>query len=159
MARRWLFDRLTQFVGMHLRDEVDVLLDDLGELRERAEAVEKIGPHRQDKFGGAVRVLRDLDQRRNESRAQLLVADGENFLELIDEEEPLVAAPLQSLNQLRGCFWLGFRELARLSLTEPGALHRAAERLEWIHVRHESEIAERRADQLRQLRQQPRAHD
>ena len=55
VPRGRLLDRLAQLVGVHVRDEVDVLLDDLGELREGAEAIEKIGAHGQDELGRAVR--------------------------------------------------------------------------------------------------------
>src|SRR3977135_227414 len=95
----------------------------------------------------------------NESCAHFLVADSENFFELIDEKKPLVAAALESMNELGRSLWFCVGELARLGLTEPGGLDRGAERLERIHVRHEGEISESRPDELRQLRQQPRAHN
>ena len=66
-------------------------------------------------------VLRDREQRRDETRAQLFVADGEDFLELIDEEEPLVALALQRVDEFGRRLRLRVGQLARLRLAEPGA--------------------------------------
>ena len=47
VSRCGLLDGEPQFVGMHVRDKIDILLDDLGELRERGKTIQKISPHRQ----------------------------------------------------------------------------------------------------------------
>ncbi len=94
LLRGRLLNRQPQFVNLHIGDESDVFLDQLGELGERAEAIEKIGAHCQNKFDRTRRVLRDLDERRDEALAQPLVGNREDFLKLSDENEPLVAFSL-----------------------------------------------------------------
>ena len=67
-----LLNRKPQFVDVHVGDENYVFFDQLRELRERAEAIEKIGTHRQDKLGRTGRFLRDLNQRGDEILAERL---------------------------------------------------------------------------------------
>jgi hypothetical protein len=73
---------------------------------------------------------------------------------LAPEKKPLIAGALESGDEFGQRFRLGIRELAGLRLAEPGGLKRAPQRLEWIYVRDKGEVAEPRADQLRELRQQ-----
>ena len=126
---------------MHVGNENDVFFDQLRELREWGEAIEKISAHRQHEFDRTSRVLRDLEQRGDETRTQPLFGTREDFLELIHEEEPLVAFSLELADKPSRYIRLRIEQLARLGLAKSTGLECAAQRLGWVYVRNQDKVA------------------
>ena len=81
-------DRSPQFVGLHLGEDRRAGLEQTREVGKGAAASEEVGPQRQHDRHGGLAVRRGIDDGRDEtSSLGGVAADGEDFLELIDDQQ------------------------------------------------------------------------
>src|SRR5262249_13347580 len=145
-------------VRVHVGNEHDVLLDQLGEIGEGAETIQEVGAHRDDELRRTLGGLNETDEFLDEELAQLFTGPGEKFLELIDEQQPLVTVALKRATGLCQRAFRGIDEIAGFSLSKI-PLQAAAQRLERINVRDERERSKGPVEQARERGDEAGAHD
>ncbi len=93
---RGLFDDLAQTVLGDGRQEVALAMAVVEGLQARQllEAVEEVRPHGTDQEQRTFRVLQGVGQQRVEPLARRVLGKGEEFLELVDDEQKRASGPV-----------------------------------------------------------------
>ncbi len=129
-----LLDRQAQLICLHLRDQGAMAIGALHQLGIGAEAIEKIRPHRRhdlDRSGGG---LAEFDQTLDAAIALLRLTHREQFLKLVNHNQPEGFGGFQSLDHLEPGIGGGGAGELRLGLGIAATEQTAVERLKRIAI-------------------------